>query len=128
MVEHLCDRVAVMYLGRIVELARRPRRCSPPAHPYTEALLASVPHPDPHRPGAPRPIKGDIADPANAARLPLPSALPLCRDLCRTSTPVLRNVGTPDAPHLAACHFAETLDSERGVGSDGGLEQKIGSA
>ena len=78
-VEHLCDRVAVMYLGRIVELGTRDEVFDNPRHPYTEALLSSVPIPDPVAPRRPAP------DPAHrrravarrpAVRLPLPPALP----------------------------------------------------
>ena len=110
-IEHLCDRVAVMYLGRIVEFAETEALLRRPRMPYVEALLASVPHPDPHYRAVRATIKGEVADPAHRpSGCPFHPRCPYARDLCRTSTPVLRDVGTPDAPHLAACHFAEELE------------------
>ena len=78
-VEHLCDRVAVMYLGQIVEVAGRDELFANPRHPYTKALLSSVPIPDPVRRAERKRIilTGDVPSPANPAeRVPLPPALP----------------------------------------------------
>jgi peptide/nickel transport system ATP-binding protein len=109
-VAHISDRVAVMYVGKIVELARTEDLFSRPQHPYTEALLSSVLIPDPRaRHDSTRiRLEGDVADPANP-----PSGCafhPRCRyarDRCRTETPPLRQTR---AGHLAACHFSEELD------------------
>ena len=78
-VRHICDRIAVMYLGRIVEIARRDDLYKAPLHPYTEALLAAIPVADPEvearRPRAI--VKGEVPSALRPAlRLPLPSALP----------------------------------------------------
>lgn len=109
-IEHLCDRVAVMYLGRIVEVADTEALLRTPKMPYVEALLASVPHADPHAVTAHAIVRGEIADPANR---PTGCAFhPRCAyatDVCRSVAPELRNVGTRSNPHLAACHFSETL-------------------
>jgi peptide/nickel transport system ATP-binding protein len=113
-VEHLSDRVAVMYVGHLVELATTESLFSSPKHPYTEALLSAVPVPDPRsRRNRERiRLEGEVADPANP-----PSGCyfhPRCRyaqDICKTETPPLRQVS---AGHHAACHFAETL-SLKGV-------------
>ena len=79
-VEHLCDRIAVMYLGRIVELGETEEILHRPRMPYVEALLASVPQPDPTIRVAPRAHQGrDRRSRQPPARLRLPSALPLCR-------------------------------------------------
>ena len=108
-VRHISDRVAVMYVGRIVELARTEALFQRPRHPYTEALLSAVPYPNPvgreHRKRIR--LKGDVADPAN----PPPGCHfhPRCRfaqDICKTKPPPLREVG---GGHLAACHFADEL-------------------
>lgn len=108
-VEHICNRVAVMYVGHIVELADTKRLFTRPRHPYTEALLSAVPTPDPDLRDPERQIvlEGDVPDPAN----PPPGCAfhTRCRyvqDICRTDVPPLRDVGDG---HLAACHFAETL-------------------
>jgi peptide/nickel transport system ATP-binding protein len=108
-VEHICNRVAVMYVGKIVELAETKALYARPRHPYTEALLSAVPNPDPDLRDPERQIllEGDVPDPANP-----PSGCyfhPRCRyaqDRCKTESPPLRDVGEG---HLAACHFAETL-------------------
>ena len=89
-VEHLCNRVAVMYLGSIVELASTGVFSRKPRHPYTEALLAAVPFPDPHRNAAPFAMEGDVPSPIN----PPPGCPfhPRCRhafELCRVETPAL---------------------------------------
>ncbi len=109
-VAHISDRVAVMYVGKIVELAETEELFSHPQHPYTEALLSSVLIPDPeaHRNQNRIRLEGDVADPAH-----VPSGCPFhprCRyaqDRCRTEIPVLRETR---AGHVAACHFTEELD------------------
>ncbi len=108
-IEYLCDRVAVMYVGKLVETAHTTDLFRNPKHPYTEALLSSVPKPDPRlrRHKNRIVLEGDVADPANP-----PSGCyfhPRCRyveDRCRTETPELRELGNG---RQAACHFAEDL-------------------
>ena len=111
-VEHIADRVAVMYVGRMVELTSADRMYSAPKHPYTEALLSAVPMPDPRRRRDRIVLQGDLADPANP-----PSGCyfhPRCRyaeSMCKAETPEFVQVA-PD--HWVACHLAATL-SLRGV-------------
>ena len=77
-VKHVSDRVAVMYVGRIVEMAATQALFEAPKHPYTEALLSAVPKPDPRIRADRIILQREVADPGQpAARLPLPSALPL---------------------------------------------------
>jgi len=108
-IEYICDRVVVMYVGKIVEVAETEELFAQPFHPYTEALLSAVPNPDPRmRQQKDRIVlEGDVADPANP-----PSGCyfhPRCRyvqDQCSQETPELREI----APgHFAACHFAEEI-------------------
>jgi peptide/nickel transport system ATP-binding protein len=114
-VEYICERVAVMYVGRMVELASTEKLFANPQHPYTEALLSAVPQPDPRLRTSKQRIvlEGDVPDPANP-----PSGCyfhPRCRysdgDRCVHETPALREIH-PD--HYAACHYSEKL-SLRGV-------------
>ena len=64
-VEYICDRVAVMYVGKMVETAPTEELFGKPLHPYTEALLASVPRPDPRTTSMPITLSGEVANPAN---------------------------------------------------------------
>ena len=108
-VEHISDRVAVMYLGRIVEVASRDTLYTDPRHPYTQALLSAVPVPDPDRRSQRIVLRGDVP---SAARPPAgcrfhprcPRAeQPGAMARCSVEDPVLREV----APgHWVACHFA----------------------
>ncbi|MCX7365633.1 MAG: ATP-binding cassette domain-containing protein [Alphaproteobacteria bacterium] len=106
-VRHVSDRVAVMYVGRIVEVAPTIALYARPRHPYTEALLAAVPKPDPMLRDAAAAPRGEVADPAN----PPPGCAfhPRCPhavDRCRVELPELREV----APgNFSACHRAEEL-------------------
>ncbi len=107
-VRHICDRVAVMYVGRIVELAPTDRLFARPRHPYTAALMRAVPVADPRVKPGDGILRGEVPSPASP-----PSGCyfhPRCRHAqprCTTEAPTLREVA---AGHLSACHFAETLE------------------
>ncbi len=109
-VEHISDRIAVMYVGKIAEMASAEELYSKPLHPYTEALLSAVPKADPLYKSDRIVMQGDVADPSNP-----PSGCyfhPRCRyaiDVCRQLTPEFREL-KPD--HFVACHRAEELDLE----------------
>jgi oligopeptide transport system ATP-binding protein len=110
MVRHIADRIGVMYLGKLVELAPTKRLYRVPAHPYTKALLASIPVADPaaRRDGVP--MLGEIPSP-----LDIPSGCRFrtrCRlatDLCAQTEPKLRDLGEN---HFAACHYSNSLPAE----------------
>jgi oligopeptide transport system ATP-binding protein len=110
MVRYISDRVAVMYLGRIVELAERDELYEHPLHPYSQALLSAIPIADPDKEAKRQRIilKGDVPNPANPP--------PACRfhtrcsyvtDICKEEDPAFRNLGTAENPHMVACHHAE---------------------
>jgi len=108
-VEHICDRVAVMYLGRIVELAETPKIFAKPQMPYTEALLSAVPIADPRQRGTkPRiMLEGELPDPANPPQgCAFHTRCRYAQAICETRRPELREVRPG---HLAACHFTEHL-------------------
>ncbi len=102
-VRHLCQRVAVMYLGRIVELADSDTLFDNPRHPYTKALLAAVPVPDPlvEQGRVFRPVQGEVPSPINPpSGCVFHPRCPIAVDSCRTSRPETREL----APgHFAAC-------------------------
>jgi peptide/nickel transport system ATP-binding protein/oligopeptide transport system ATP-binding protein len=103
-VRHMCDRVAVMYLGRIVEIGPGDALYGFPRHPYTGALLAAVPVPDPTRHGGDRRLlAGDIPSPANPpAACRFHTRCPKAQQLCSQEDPPLEDKGTGT---VAACHF-----------------------
>lgn len=106
-VKHISERVAVMYVGRIVELAETEHLFAAPKHPYTEALLSAVPKPDPRLRSERIILEGDVADPAN----PPPGCYfsPRCRyavEVCRKEMPLLEEV---EPGHFARCHLARQL-------------------
>jgi peptide/nickel transport system ATP-binding protein len=112
-VKHVSDRVAVMYVGRIVETAPTQALFATPRHPYTEALLSAVPKPDPRLRARRIALEGEVADAANP-----PSGCyfhprcPYAVEVCRTATPALTEVGPG---HRVSCHRATEL-TLRGVG------------
>ncbi|MEA2622730.1 MAG: peptide/nickel transport system ATP-binding protein [Chloroflexota bacterium] len=114
-VEHISDRVAVMYLGRVAELTDRDRMYKDPRHPYTQALMSAIPVPDPKLRRQRIILSGDVPSPVNPpsgcnfhprcwlrTRLDEPS-------VCSDDIPPLRELG---GNHLVACHFAERSREE----------------
>jgi len=105
-VEHISDRVSVMYLGRVVETAKTEELFVRPSHPYTQALIAAVPVPDPSRSRAGSVLVGEPPDPQHPpAGCPFHPRCPRVMDVCRTMPPEERNIGSPEAPHTVACHL-----------------------
>ena len=105
-VRHVCDRIAVMYLGRVVELADRRTLFDHPAHPYTEGLIASVPQPDPtvRKPFTEAPLSGEIPSPATPpSGCHFHPRCPIAIERCRHDDPTLRPLPRRSA---AACHLA----------------------
>ncbi len=102
-VEHFSDRIAVMYLGRIVETGPSRQIVSGPKHPYTQALLSAVPKPEPRRTDRRLVLAGEVPSPANPpGGCPFHPRCRIAKDRCRVDMPPLEAKGG-DANHLAAC-------------------------
>lgn len=106
-IHHVSHRVAVMYVGKIVEMAKTEQLFKNPKHPYTEALLSAIPKPDPRSKIRRVILTGEVANPANP-----PEGCyfhPRCRfvqDICRKEAPIWREI---EENHYVACHLAEQL-------------------
>ena len=102
-VEHVSDRIAVMYLGRIVETAEGNSLWKRPLHPYTQALISAVPVPDPTATSRRVVLQGDLPSPLNPPTgCRFHTRCPYATELCRQSEPQLRRV---DGTHQMACHY-----------------------
>lgn len=110
-VAHVCDEVAVMYLGQIIETAPTRALFARPRHPYTSALLSAIPALDPDAPKTAEKLEGEIPSPANPpSGCKFHTRCRFARDACKASVPELREF----APgHRAACHFAQDFDFTR---------------
>ncbi|OAB31700.1 peptide ABC transporter substrate-binding protein [Paenibacillus macquariensis subsp. macquariensis] len=102
-VEHLCDRVGVMYLGSMVEMSSTEELFRNPLHPYTKALMSAIPVPDPTYKRDRVVLQGDIPSPANPpSGCKFHTRCPIASDICKQQAPEYRDVGND---HLVACHF-----------------------
>ncbi|WP_323032784.1 oligopeptide/dipeptide ABC transporter ATP-binding protein [Paracoccus sp. (in: a-proteobacteria)] len=110
MVKHISDRVLVMYLGRVMELAEAQALYAGPRHPYTQALLSAVPIPDPalERDKRMIPLQGELPSPMSPpSGCVFRTRCPRAQGICASHRPALEGGG-----HLTACHFPGTLRLE----------------
>ncbi len=107
-VRYISDRVAVMYLGRVVEIGDCQAVYNKPLHPYSKALISAAPVPDPEYAQSDRIIlSGDLPSPANPpSGCRFHTRCPMAQDKCKVDDPVLREI---EPGHFSACHFAEDL-------------------
>ena len=102
-VKHISDRVAVMYLGGIVEITGKDELYHNPLHPYTKALLSAIPLPDPEKKADPQVLEGDLPSPYNPPTgCRFHTRCPHCTERCMKEAPVLKDMGSG---HQVACHL-----------------------
>lgn len=112
-VRHISDRIIVMYLGKIVEIADKHSLFDNPQHPYTKALLSAIPVPDPDRKKERIVLKGDVPSPIDPpAGCRFHTRCPFATDKCRTEEPVLRTSDIMKEGHQAACHYMEEISKD----------------
>jgi peptide/nickel transport system ATP-binding protein len=122
-VRHICERVAVMYVGQLVEMAPAAALFTRPRHPYTAALMKAVPVPDPRVPSGDVALQGEVPNPADPpAGCYFHPRCPFAIDVCRTETPTLRTVASG---HLARCHRADELTLD-GIGPGESARRETG--
>lgn len=102
-VEHLCSKIGVLYLGTMMELGKRDQIFDNPLHPYTKALLSAIPIPDPTLKRERIIIKGDIPNPATPPKgCKFHTRCPIATDICKTDVPEFREI---EPGHFIACHL-----------------------
>lgn len=107
-VEYISDRIAVMYLGKIVELAQTEELFANTLHPYTKALLSAIPVADVTKKKTRIPLQGDVPSPANPpSGCAFHPRCPECREICKRQKPVLLNYNIKGQTHSVACHIIQ---------------------
>lgn len=111
-VRHISDRIIVMYLGNVVEIADKKTLFENPQHPYTKALLSAIPIPDPEVKKERIILQGDVPSPISPpSGCRFHTRCPFATEICKTDVPELRNLGHMKEGHSAACHHIETIES-----------------
>jgi peptide/nickel transport system ATP-binding protein len=107
-VRHVSDRIAVMYLGKIVEVTDTDTLYSKALHPYTQALMSAIPIPDPRRKKSAQILQGDVPSPLNPPKgCHFHTRCPHASEKCKQQAPSLSNYTKNDAEHLVSCHLLD---------------------
>ncbi len=115
-VKHISDRLAVMYLGGIVEIAKSNEIYEKPLHPYTQSLLSAIPIPDPTKKLQRKPLKGEVPSPRKPpSGCAFHTRCPYAKDICKSQKPKLehQNINGANKLHLTACHFPSLIKDRK---------------
>ncbi len=113
-VRHISDRIVVMYLGKVVEVADKKSLFNNPKHPYTKALLSAIPVPDPDKKSERIILEGDVPSPINPpSGCRFHTRCPFATEKCKEEEPVLRTTTNMIQGHQAACHYIDEYSYER---------------
>lgn len=105
-VKHISDRIAIMYLGKIVEIGEADEIHENPKHPYTRALISAIPNPDPHNKSKAQVLTGDVPSPIDPpSGCAFHPRCPNAQDRCKAEAPSLRELAGDEASHEISCHF-----------------------
>ena len=105
-VKHVSDRIAIMYLGKIVEVGGADEVNDNPKHPYTKALISAIPVPDPRAEREAQVLEGDVPSPIDPpSGCAFHTRCPSVQDKCREEAPRLRETGPNGLSHQVSCHF-----------------------
>ena len=109
-IKYFSDRIAVMYLGKVVELASASELYHKPLHPYTQALISSIPISDPKDRRERITLKGDVPSPISPpSGCAFHTRCPYVKEQCKTDIPKLKSYDTGKSEHKVACHFSDNL-------------------
>ncbi len=113
-IEHISDNVAVMYLGKIVEYTSSENLYKSPLHPYTQALISSIPRHNIVEKRERQVLQGDIPSPINPpSGCRFHTRCPFAKEICTNEVPSLKNLGTIENPHLVSCHFSKEIKDNK---------------
>lgn len=113
-IEHISDNVAVMYLGKIVEYTSSENLYKSPLHPYTQALISSIPRHNIVEKRERQVLQGDIPSPINPpSGCRFHTRCPFAKEICTNEVPNLKNLGTIENPHLVSCHFSKEIKDNK---------------
>ena len=113
-VRHISDRIIVMYLGKIVEIADKKSLFGNPQHPYTKSLLSAIPSTDVDHKKERIILKGDVPSPIDPPKgCRFHTRCPFATELCRTEAPKLRSADYMNGDHQAACHYMEDISTDK---------------
>jgi peptide/nickel transport system ATP-binding protein/oligopeptide transport system ATP-binding protein len=124
-IRHICDRVAVMYLGEVVEIAETGELFTSPQHPYTRALLEAIPEPEPELARQREALTGEVPSPIDPpSGCSFHPRCPAATEECRHTDPALESIDGASAGHHTACIHVDEFEPHTGIRTDDAIDQR----